>query len=97
MILDDFKEILERFPIESKKPIKNNELANKMRNEFRMDFEDFVLDLTFDKSKYSVKISPGMGTWVSRPWAGIKNSDATTTFQEGLYLIYIFNIDKNGF
>ena len=37
-----------------------------------------------------------MGTWVSRPWVGIKNSDATTTIQEGLYLIYIF-IDKNGF
>ena len=97
MILDDFKEILERFPIESKKRYKNNELANKMRNEFTKDFEDFVFNLTLNKEKYSVKISPGMGTWTLRPWAGIKNSDATNTFQEGLYLIFIFDFDKNGY
>lgn len=97
MIIDDFKEILERFPIESKKPIKNNELANKMRNEFTNDFKKFVFNNASNKEKYSVKISPGMGIWTNRPWAGIKNSDATNTFQEGLYLIYIFNFDKNGF
>lgn len=97
MIIKDFKEILERFPEESKKPIKNNELAYKMRNDFTQDFEDFVFGLASNSDKYSVKISPGMGRWTNRPWAGIKNSDATNTFQEGLYLIYIFNLDKNGF
>ena len=55
MIIDDFKEIMERFPIESKKPIKNNKLVNKMRNEFKKDFEYFVFDCLQIKANIQLK------------------------------------------
>ena len=65
MIIDDFKEILDNFEIESKKPFKNNEFASKMRNEFTDDFKDFVFNIIGDDGDYDVKISPGMVGWTN--------------------------------
>lgn len=97
MIIDDFKEILDNFQAESKKPFKNNDFASKMRNEFTEDFKEFVLNIIGDDEKYDLKVSPGMTGWTKKPWAGLRNSDSTNTFQGGLYLIYIFDFKKNGF
>lgn len=96
MIITDFKEILENFLKETEKPFKGNDFASKMRNEFTDDFKEFVFDVT-DDDNYELKISPGMLDWTKRPWAGMRNLDATNTFQMGMYLIYIFNFEKNGF
>jgi len=97
MIIDDFKEILEKFQDESKKPFKNNEFASKMRNEFTENFKEFVFNILKNKDKYDAKVSPGMTGWTKRPWAGLLNLNSTNTFQGGLYLIYIFDFKKNGF
>ncbi|MBR6993920.1 MAG: DUF3578 domain-containing protein [Methanobrevibacter sp.] len=97
MIVDDFKEILDNFETESEKPFKNNVFASKMRNEFTDDFKEFVLDIIGDMDKYDSKVSPGMLGWTKRPWAGLRNNDATNTFQGGLYLIFIFDFENNGF
>ena len=97
MIIDDFREILEKFLPETKKPFKNNEFASKMRNEFTDDFKSFVFNIIDDDEKYDVKVSPGMTGWTKRPWAGLLNIDITNTFQGGLYLIYIFDFKNNGF
>ena len=97
MIIDDFKEILENFEIESEKPFKNNKFASKMRNEFTDDFKEFAFNILEDDDKYDIKISPGMVGWTKRPWAGLRNNDSTNTFQMGLYLIYIFDFENDGF
>lgn len=98
MILDDFKEILERYPSESKKQLKGNEFALKMKNEFKQDLKSFVNDITGDNDKYHVKISPGSrNNWTKRPWAGIANSDSTSTFNKGLYIFISFDFSGNKF
>ncbi len=96
MIIDDFKEILDNFKLESEKPFKGNDFASKMRNEFTDDFKKFVFNV-IDNDNYELKISPGMLDWTKRPWAGLRNLDATNTFKMGLYLIYIFDFEQNGF
>ena len=96
MIINDFKEILDKFPVESEKPFKGNKFASKMRNEFTEDFKKFVFSV-IDADNYDLKISPGMLDWTKRPWAGLRNNDSTNTFKGGLYLIYIFDFENNGF
>lgn len=97
MIIDDFREILEKFMDETEKPFKNNEFAAKMRNEFTDDFKEFVFDTVEKTDIYDLKVSPGMTSWTKRPWAGLRNNNVTNTFQGGLYLIYIFDFENNGF
>ena len=97
MIIDDFHEILNNFQFESKKPFKDNEFANKMRNDFTENFKKFVFNILTNNDEYVAKISPGMTRWTKRPWAGLRNSTLTNTFKKGLYLIYIFDFENNGF
>ena len=96
MIIDDFKEILNKYPKETKRNYKNNKFASRMRKEFTDNLKEFTFDLIEDDDEYLIKISPGMRTWTKRPWAGILNKKCSTTFQDGLYLIYIFDFEKNG-
>ncbi len=86
MLSDDFKEILDLYPTESKKDIKDNFFAYKMRNDFLDDFKNFLKPI-LDLDKYKIKISPGQGKWVERPWAGITKFDR---FQEGLNIGFTF-------
>lgn len=96
MILDNFKEILERYPSESKKQFKGNEFALKMETEFKDDLEEFVHEISGDSEKYHVKISPGSkNNWAKRPWAGVSNSDSTTSFNKGLFIFFNFDVVKS--
>lgn len=97
MILNDFKEILEKYPIEKEKNYAGNEFAAKMRNEFTDDFKNFVNNIVNDTERYNVKISHGNGEWVNIPWAGLRNIDSTITFQGGLYLLFVFDFENEGF
>ena len=98
MIIDDFREILEKYPFESKKELKGNEFASKMRNEFTNDLKEFVYDIIGDNEDYHVKISPGrMNKWAKRPWAGVRNSDVAANFRKGFYIFFAFDIENSKF
>ncbi|TMS41078.1 MAG: DUF3578 domain-containing protein [Methanobacterium sp.] len=86
MLSDDFKEILDKYPIEKKKDIKDNPFAFKMRNDFLDDFKNFLAPM-LDLNKYKIKISHGQGTWVEKPWAGITKFNS---FQKGLNMGFTF-------
>ena len=98
MILDNFKEILERYPSESKKQFKGNEFALKMKNEFKEDLKEFVHEIVGNNEKYHVKISPGSrNIWAKRPWAGVSNSDSTSSFNKGLFIFFHFDVENSKF
>jgi hypothetical protein len=40
-----------------------------------------------------VKASAGQGGWAEIPWIGIRHTDLTTNFEEGVYLVYLFSPD----
>ena len=98
MILNDFQEILEKYPSECKKQFKDNEFASKMRNEFKDELEVFVNEIIDDNEKYYVKISPGSrNNWAKIPWGGVCNSDSTTTFNKGLFIFLTFDVANSKF
>lgn len=95
MVIDDFNEILEKYWIEKEKPLKDNEFADKMRNEFTLNLLDLVDEIKDSDEEYKVKISPGAGNWNEFPYAGIINKKMPT-FKEGLYIVCSFR-DDSGF
>lgn len=86
MLSDNFKEILDQYPIEKKKNIKGNAFAFKMRKGFTNDLKGF-LEPMLDIDKYKIKISHGQGSWVEKPWAGITKYNS---FQDGLNIGFTF-------
>ena len=98
MIIDDIKEILEKYPSESKKQFKGNDFALRMKNEFKRDLEEFVQEIVGENDKYYVKISPGSrNNWAKMPWAGVCNSDSTITFNKGLFIFFSFDVVNSKF
>jgi MoxR-like ATPase len=92
MLAEDFKEILDNYEEESKKPLKDNEFALKMRNNFRNDLKEIIADIesSFNEN-FIVKFSLGQSKWVDRPWSGIKSSKFSNTFKEDFYIVFYFN------
>lgn len=98
MILNNFKEILEKYPFESKKQFKDNDFAFKMKNEFKQELKVFVNDIVGENNNYHVKISPGSrNNWAKQPWGGVCNSDSTTTFNKGLFIFLTFDVVNSKF
>ena len=95
MVINDFKEIMEKYWLEKEKSFKGNVFANKMKNDFKQNLEDLVDEID-DKHEYYVKISPGVGNWSKVPFAGILNTVFPNSFKEGLYVVYSF-VDDSGF
>ena len=90
----DIKEIFDRYEEEKQKPLKGNELANKMRNEFTDHFEEFVREFISEKYEYVCKISVGDGKWVNEPWADVRYPILSNTFKDGFYFNSHFNLDN---
>lgn len=72
----------------------NHWLANFFRNDVKEDIANIVK--SFDDS-YQVKASAGAGNWANVPWLSILNPKITTTTQDGIYPVYLFNADGSGF
>ena len=92
-VLSDFNEIMTVYPSVINQPLKEHPFANRMRHEFADNFKFFVSLLT--DSDYIVKISHGMGSWIKRPWLGLRLDSAAQGFEDGLYIIYHFNFEMN--
>ena len=95
MLSENLKEILNRFPEEKEKPIKDNEFAKKIRGPFTNDLNQIILDIVGEEFLWEGKMSPGSTGWRDEPWAGIKNYRVAKNFKTGLYLIYIINIENS--
>jgi len=47
----------------------------------------------FGYQELIVKASVGIGRWAQIPWIGIRNSNVTANFQEGLFVVYVLSPD----
>jgi len=89
-----FEYILDKYLMERKKTIKNNEMADFLRNEVGNE----IIDIThINKGKFKVQGSPGQGQWTNTPWIALFNKDVTTTATKGLYVVYLFCEDMSAF
>lgn len=93
----DFKEILNNYKDAKNKPFKNNPLLKKINNDFSKNFHNLFYHNVNNSDFYKTKISAGyMGNFAENPWAGILNKKVSTTFQDGLYIIFLFKTEENG-
>ncbi|MDD6049280.1 MAG: DUF3578 domain-containing protein [Methanobrevibacter ruminantium] len=88
----DLKEIFDRYEEEKQKPLKGNDLANKMGNEFNDHFKEFVKEFISDEYEYICKISSGQGKWVNKPWADVRYPILSNSFKDGFYFYSHFNL-----
>lgn len=90
----NFKEFIQEYPIEKEKSLKNNQFAKRIRNKFTIDLQDILSNLV-DKSEYECKFFFGENEWEEYPWVGIRNKEVSTTFQDGLFIIYYLDYHIN--
>ena len=86
--------IATELPKAIQEPIKNNYLADYIRNEAK----NIIRENTPKKYQhYFFKGSPGEGRWVKDKdaWIGIFNQKITSGASQGYYLVYGFPIDSN--
>ncbi|MCL2114982.1 MAG: AAA family ATPase [Methanobrevibacter sp.] len=93
MIVDDFKEIFNRFPKESKKDFPKNPFADKIRNEFTNNLKNLLKEISHDYEDYFVNYFFGQSTWRSDIWILIRSP----IFDSGnfLFLSFYLDFDKN--
>lgn len=94
MLADNFKEIFDKYPKEKKKPLKGNELARKMREDFNGNFKEMISEFISPEYEVFTKISYGTVSWVNTPWAHFCYTNVSNTFKEGFYVISFLDFEN---
>ena len=86
------QKILNEYPYEPdeklNKPFPRDDLADFMRNQASDEFTNIISTLVNYLDVHVAQFSPGKSQWVTRPWGGIRNSEVSTSFQNGFYIVY---------
>lgn len=87
------QKILGNYASSKNEKMKNNILANYIRNE-----PDIVISkaVSIDKSKYKIEGSAGKGNWADIPWIAVFDREITTTATKGYDIVYLFCADMTG-
>lgn len=75
-------------------PYTGHPLAKLLRTELRQNV-DAIVKQNFG-SMFTVKASPGSGSWASVPWVAALDPRITTSTQRGIYVVYLFRADGSG-
>lgn len=65
---------------------------------FRQDFKEAIEQIVKQNfGSFEIKASVGAGNWANVAWLSILNPAITSTTQDGIYPVYLFNADGSGF
>ncbi len=78
----------------TKEQFTEHPIANLFRQDLKNEIEQLVKQ---DFDLFEIKASVGAGNWANVPWLSILNPKITTTTQDGIYPVYLFNADGSGF
>jgi hypothetical protein len=78
----------------TKEQFTGHPIANLFRQDLKNEIEQLVKQ---DFDSFEIKASVGAGNWANVPWLSILNPKITTTTQDGIYPVYLFNADGSGF
>lgn len=78
----------------TKEQFTGHPIANLFRQDLKDEIEQIVKQ---DFDSFEIKASVGAGNWANVPWLSILNPKITTTTQDGIYPVYLFNADGSGF
>lgn len=86
------KELIENYLTQKQEQFAENQLANKLRNEF----PNLIAKIVPDQIRYKIIGSPGKGKWTDNPWIAILDTLITETPQAGYYPVFLFQADMKG-
>lgn len=86
------KILLEEYPKAMKEPIKENEVANFIRN----DIPEYISKIIGSNERFIIEGSPGKGNWAGVPWVAVLDRFITETVQDGYYVVYLVKEDFSG-
>lgn len=92
VLMSKIEKILEEYIVEKNNPLKDNPLAEIVRNDIPKILADYL-----DDDKYLVKGSVGQGQWAHIPWIAIFNKKITTNATRGYDIVLLFQADMSGF
>ena len=72
----------------------NHPIATLFRQDFKEEIEKIVKQ---NFGSFEIKASVGAGNWANVAWLSILNPAITSTTQDGIYPVYLFNADGSGF
>jgi len=78
----------------TKEQFTGHPIATLFRQDLKDEFEQIVKQ---NYDSFEIKASVGAGNWANVPWLSILNPKITTTTQDGVYPVYLFNADGSGF
>jgi 5-methylcytosine-specific restriction protein A len=84
--------ILREYPYASGKKFQGNKTAVYIRS----NAANAVARCIPNADSFKVKGSPGLAKWADVPWIGIRNPVRSESFQEGIYVVYLFLEDMKG-
>ena len=90
---DMFERVCKNYILESKNDLKNNRLAEYIRNDIP---QTIYKELQLNESSYFIKASPGQGGWSNIPWIGIFARDISISAAKGYDIVYLFCADMSG-
>lgn len=89
-LLDDTFELWRKRSV-TEKPGKGSPVYDLFKDKMEPAIDQAVRELGF--LNFSVKASVGIGTWATIPWIGIKHDEAAKSFEQGVYVVYLFSPD----
>lgn len=94
----NLKEKLSKFVNGWEQATKESFTGHPIANLFRQDLKDEIEQrVKQDFDSFEIKASVGAGNWANVPWLSILNPKITSTTQDGIYPVYLFNADGSGF
>lgn len=78
----------------TKEPFTSHPIASLFRQDLKDEIESIVKQ---SYKSFDIKASVGAGNWANVPWISILDPAITTSTQDGIYPVYLFNADGSGF
>ena len=91
---EQLKQFLNGWTQATKEQFTEHPIATLFRQDIKGEIDAIVKN---SDPLFEVKASVGAGNWANVPWLSILNPKITSTTQDGIYPVYLFNADGSGF
>ncbi len=91
---EQLKKFLNGWTQATKEQFTGHPIATLFRQDIKGEIDAIVKN---SDPLFEVKASVGAGNWANVPWLSILNPKITSTTQDGIYPVYLFNADGSGF
>lgn len=90
----ELSEFLNQWPAARNQPLRQNDTAEHFRKNLRSEIKNIAQGVRQD---FLIRASVGLGSWAEVPYICILRPEITRSPQNGIYPVYLFRADGQGF